>query len=83
MLLGGMGLHAPFKSTLEGGQRAGLPTRLCDVGVAGQKLPAIADIVLEQPSLMFNPRPIEFAGQLLQGLEAARLRFGLGHAYNA
>jgi alcohol dehydrogenase class IV len=52
-------------------QRAGLPARLRDVGVDRTKLPAIADIIIKEPGLVFNPRPIEFAGQILQVLEAA------------
>jgi alcohol dehydrogenase len=52
-------------------QRAGLPTRLRDVDVSRDKLPALAEVIIKEPGLAFNPRPVESAAQIQAVLEAA------------
>jgi len=52
-------------------QRAGLPRRLRDVDVIKDQLPAIAQAILKEPGLAFNPRPIESAAQIEAVLESA------------
>jgi len=50
---------------------AGLPGRLRDTGVGREKFPALAQIILKEPGLVFNPRPIESAEQIEAILDAA------------
>jgi alcohol dehydrogenase len=52
-------------------RRAGLPTRLRDADVGRDKLPALAEVIIKEPGLAFNPRPIESAAQIQAVLEAA------------
>ena len=51
--------------------QCGLPTRLRDVGVGAEDLPAIAAHVVGDPSIAFNPRPVTQADEVMQVLEAA------------
>jgi alcohol dehydrogenase class IV len=52
-------------------QRAGLPSRLRDVNVSRKKLPALAQVILNEPGLAFNPRPVESAAQIEAILDSA------------
>lgn len=52
-------------------RRAGLPGRLRDVNVNREKLPALAQVILNEPGLAFNPRPVESAAQIAAILDAA------------
>jgi alcohol dehydrogenase class IV len=49
----------------------GLPTRLRDVGVTREDLPAVAKHTLGDQSVGTNPRPVESAADLITVLEAA------------
>jgi len=52
-------------------RRAGLPSRLRDVNVSREKLPALAQVILNEPGLAFNPRPVESAAQIEAILDSA------------
>jgi maleylacetate reductase len=52
-------------------QRAGLPSRLRDVNVSRERLPALAQVILNEPGLAFNPRPVESAAQIESILDSA------------
>jgi alcohol dehydrogenase class IV len=52
-------------------QRAGLPSRLRDVNVSREKFPAFAQVILNEPGLVFNPRPVESAAQIEAILDSA------------
>jgi alcohol dehydrogenase class IV len=52
-------------------RRAGLPSRLRDVNVSRKKLPALAQVILNEPGLAFNPRPVESAAQIEAILDSA------------
>lgn len=52
-------------------RRAGLPSRLRDVNVGREKLPALAQVILNEPGLAFNPRPVESAMQIEAILDSA------------
>jgi len=52
-------------------QRAGLPSRLRDLKVSRNKLPALVQVILNEPGLAFNPRPVESAAQVAAILDAA------------
>jgi alcohol dehydrogenase len=49
----------------------GVPTRLRDIGVPRDSLPAIARKVMGERGLYFNPRPVRDAGEIESLLEAA------------
>ncbi len=51
-------------------QRAGLPSRLRDLNVSRDKLPALVPVILNEPGLAFNPRPVESAAQIAAILDA-------------
>lgn len=52
-------------------RRAGLPSRLREMNVGREKLPALAQVILNEPGLAFNPRPVESAAQIQAILDAA------------
>ncbi|MBI3917094.1 MAG: iron-containing alcohol dehydrogenase [Betaproteobacteria bacterium] len=52
-------------------KRAGLPIRLRDANVSREKLPGLAQVILNEPGLAFNPRPVESAAQIQALLESA------------
>jgi alcohol dehydrogenase class IV len=52
-------------------RRAGLPSRLRDLNVSREKLPALAQVILNEPGLAFNPRPVESAAQIEAILDSA------------
>ncbi|MBI2289740.1 MAG: iron-containing alcohol dehydrogenase, partial [Betaproteobacteria bacterium] len=52
-------------------RHAGLPSRLRDVNVSREKLPALAQVILNEPGLAFNPRPVESAAQIAAILDSA------------
>jgi alcohol dehydrogenase len=52
-------------------RRAGLPRRLRDVNVSREKLPPLVQVILNEPGLAFNPRPVESAAQIEAILESA------------
>ena len=52
-------------------RRAGLPSRLRDVNVRREKLPALAQVILNEPGLAFNPRPVESAAQIEAVIDSA------------
>jgi len=52
-------------------RRAGLPSRLRDLNVSQEKLPALAQVILNEPGLAFNPRPVESAAQIAALLDSA------------
>jgi alcohol dehydrogenase len=53
------------------GARAGLPRRLREVGVRREIFPALAEKILSEPGLAFNPRQIRTAREVQEVLEAA------------
>jgi maleylacetate reductase len=52
-------------------QRLGLPTRLRDVGIKREALPAIAEHTMHDPPVRANPRPIKSAADIMEILELA------------
>jgi len=52
-------------------RRAGLPGRLRDLNVSREKLPALARVILDEPGLAYNPRPVESAAQIEAILDSA------------
>lgn len=52
-------------------QVAGVPTRLRDLGVAAEALPAAAQKTLHERGLAFNPRPVTLANEVEAILRAA------------
>lgn len=51
--------------------KAGLPTRLRDVGVDAGIFPELAERILTEPGLTFNPRPVTEAAEIREVLQAA------------
>ncbi len=51
-------------------RRAGLPARLRDVNVSREKLQTLVPVILKEPGLAFNPRPVESAAQVEAVLES-------------
>ena len=52
-------------------RRAGLPSRLRELNVSREKLPELAQVILNEPGLAFNPRPVESAEQIAAVLDSA------------
>lgn len=71
-LLGsGDGPAAVISTLRELPEKAGLPLRLRDYGVDPQIFPALAQRILGEPGLAFNPRPVASAAELAGVLQNA------------
>ncbi|MEA3155563.1 MAG: Iron-containing alcohol dehydrogenase, partial [Betaproteobacteria bacterium] len=51
--------------------RAGLPRRLREVGVRREIFPTLAEKIMSEPGLAFNPRQLRTAREVEEVLEAA------------
>ena len=52
-------------------QRIGVPTRLRDLGVSRQDLPAVARKTMGERGLYFNPRRVKDEGEIMDLLSQA------------